>query len=132
MLSTGNKAVILWGPPGTGKTYESMEVVKELLKIDEIEEDKIDLEDSLMEVEDKESLEVTLGENETQTEEEAGKPTGNDGDKNSFITLLGLDKSIKEADTLAEDLEKRFKKFDEKLRGALEPLIMKYLYRHKR
>lgn len=35
LLSTGNKAVILWGPPGTGKTYESMEVVKELLKIDE-------------------------------------------------------------------------------------------------
>jgi farnesyl diphosphate synthase len=69
---------------------------------------------------------------ETQTQEEAGKPTGNDGDKNSFITLLGLDKSIKEADTLAENLEKRFKTFDEKLRGALEPLIMKYLYRHKR
>ncbi len=35
LLKTGNQAVILWGPPGTGKTYESMEVVKELLKIDE-------------------------------------------------------------------------------------------------
>ncbi len=32
-LETGNQAVILWGPPGTGKTYESEEVVKELLKI---------------------------------------------------------------------------------------------------
>jgi MoxR-like ATPase len=34
LLETGNKAVILWGPPGTGKTYESMEVVKKLLEID--------------------------------------------------------------------------------------------------
>lgn len=31
LLTTGNKAVILWGPPGTGKTYESMKVVNELL-----------------------------------------------------------------------------------------------------
>ncbi len=35
LLQTGNKAVILWGPPGTGKTYESMKVVEELLDIDE-------------------------------------------------------------------------------------------------
>lgn len=34
LLTTGNQAVILWGPPGTGKTYESMAVVEELLKID--------------------------------------------------------------------------------------------------
>lgn len=34
LLTTGNRAVILWGPPGTGKTYESMEVVKELLNIE--------------------------------------------------------------------------------------------------
>jgi len=34
LLLTGNKAVILWGPPGTGKTYESIEVVKELLEVD--------------------------------------------------------------------------------------------------
>ncbi|MEA2028324.1 MAG: AAA family ATPase [Campylobacterota bacterium] len=32
LLQTGNQAVILWGPPGTGKTYESMKVVEELLK----------------------------------------------------------------------------------------------------
>ncbi|WP_434581550.1 AAA family ATPase [Sulfurimonas sp. NW15] len=38
-LQTGNRAVILWGPPGTGKTYESEQVVKELLDIgdDELE-----------------------------------------------------------------------------------------------
>ena len=37
LLTTGNKAVILWGPPGTGKTYESLEVVRELLEIGEDE-----------------------------------------------------------------------------------------------
>ncbi len=35
LLQTGNQAVILWGPPGTGKTHESMEVVKELLSINQ-------------------------------------------------------------------------------------------------
>lgn len=35
LLQTGNQAVILWGPPGTGKTYESEAVVKELLEVDE-------------------------------------------------------------------------------------------------
>jgi 5-methylcytosine-specific restriction protein B len=35
LLTTGNQAVILWGPPGTGKTYESMQVVKEVLEIGE-------------------------------------------------------------------------------------------------
>lgn len=35
LLTTGNKAVILWGPPGTGKTYESEQVVKELLEVKE-------------------------------------------------------------------------------------------------
>ncbi len=33
LLKTGNRAVILWGPPGTGKTYESEQVVKELLNV---------------------------------------------------------------------------------------------------
>jgi len=47
LLTTGNKAVILWGPPGTGKTYESMEVVKELLEVDETLNDK-DIEDKYL------------------------------------------------------------------------------------
>jgi len=68
---------------------------------------------------------------ETQSEEEAGKPTGNDEEKNSFINLLGLDGSIIEADNLVQDLQRRFESFDEKLQVALLPLISKYLYRHK-
>jgi len=67
----------------------------------------------------------------TQSEEEAGKTTGNDGDKNSFVNLLGLAKTTQEADRLAEDLQIRFDSFDEKLKTALEPLMDKYLYRHK-
>ncbi|MDQ7047358.1 MAG: polyprenyl synthetase family protein [Sulfurovum sp.] len=67
---------------------------------------------------------------ETQSEEEAGKPTQNDTDKNSFVNLLGLEKTVEEADTLAKDLQRRFDTFDEKLRTALQPLITQYLYRH--
>ncbi|MEY3090163.1 MAG: hypothetical protein RL113_479 [Pseudomonadota bacterium] len=68
---------------------------------------------------------------ETQCEEEAGKTTGNDGDKNSFVNLLGLEKSIEEADSLAKDLQRRFENFDEKLQNALQPLMKTYLYRHQ-
>ena len=67
---------------------------------------------------------------ETQTEEEAGKTTGNDGDKNSFVNLLGLEATVTEADTLAKDLQRRFETFDEKLQIALQPLMTKYLNRH--
>ncbi len=67
---------------------------------------------------------------ETQSEEEAGKTTGNDGDKNSFVNLLGLEVTVKEADTLAKDLQRRFEDFDEKLQTALQPLMNTYLNRH--
>ncbi len=67
---------------------------------------------------------------ETQSAEEAGKTTGNDGDKNSFVNLLGLDKTVEEADALAKDLQRRFETFDAKLQEALNPLITQYLHRH--
>ncbi len=67
---------------------------------------------------------------ETQSDEEAGKTTGNDSDKNSFVNLLGLEKTVEEADTLAKDLQRRFESFDEKLQTALHPLMNTYLYRH--
>lgn len=69
---------------------------------------------------------------ETQSEEEAGKPTGNDGNKNSFVNLLGLEKAVEEADTLAKDLQRRFEDFDKKLQTALQPLMDRYLYRHNK
>ncbi len=68
---------------------------------------------------------------EIQSDEEAGKTTGNDGDKNSFVNLLGLEESMLQADTLAKDLQRRFDNFDEKLQTALQPLMTKYLNRHK-
>jgi farnesyl diphosphate synthase len=69
---------------------------------------------------------------ETHSDEEAGKTTGNDGDKNSFVNLLGLQESIAEAETLAKDLQRRFENFDEKLQMALNPLMNTYLYRHNK
>jgi len=68
---------------------------------------------------------------ETQSEEEAGKTTGNDGDKNSFVNLIGLEKTVEEAECLAKDLEKQFNAFDEVLQNGLREIVQKYLYRHR-
>ncbi len=67
----------------------------------------------------------------TQSDEEAGKTTGNDNDKNSFINIIGLDGSKREADRLADNLQNRFDMFDKPLKEALNPIITKYLYRHR-
>jgi len=68
---------------------------------------------------------------ETQSEEEAGKTTGNDGDKNSFVNLIGLEKTVEEAESLAKNLEKQFNEFDEVLQNGLREIVQKYLYRHR-
>ena len=68
---------------------------------------------------------------ETHSEEEAGKTTGNDEAKNSFVNLIGLEKTIEEAEFLARDLEKRFNYFDKVLQEGLGDIILKYLYRHR-
>jgi farnesyl diphosphate synthase len=68
---------------------------------------------------------------ETHSEEEAGKTTGNDGDKNSFVNLIGLERTIEEAESLAKDLEERFNHFDEVLQNGLKDIVQKYLYRHR-
>jgi len=68
---------------------------------------------------------------ETQSEEQAGKTTGNDSDKNSFVNLLGLEATVNEADALAKDLQRRFESFDETMQSALRPLMDQYLYRHQ-
>jgi farnesyl diphosphate synthase len=67
----------------------------------------------------------------TQTDEEAGKLTNNDEDKNSFVTLIGLDESIKEANTLASELENELDSFDKDLKDELSTLLLKYINRHK-
>ncbi len=68
----------------------------------------------------------------TQSCEAAGKTTGNDEDKNSYINHFGLEGSRERADELAEKLEKRMEAFDEPLRENLNRLLEKYLYRHKK
>ncbi|MBE0514105.1 polyprenyl synthetase family protein [Sulfurimonas sp.] len=67
----------------------------------------------------------------TQSSEEAGKLTNNDESKNSFVTLLGLDEALKEADELAQTLIKEMDGFDEKLKNELFPLLVHYINRHK-
>ena len=67
----------------------------------------------------------------TQTSEEAGKTTNNDEAKNSFVTLLGLEGAVSEADKLAADLTQRLESFDERLHEELSPMLLKYIERHK-
>ncbi|MFK5938638.1 MAG: polyprenyl synthetase family protein [Sulfurimonas sp.] len=67
----------------------------------------------------------------TQTSEEAGKLTNNDEDKNSFVTILGLDESMKQADELADELTQEMNSFDENLQSKLSSLLTRYINRHK-
>ena len=68
---------------------------------------------------------------ETQTSLEAGKTTQNDGDKNSFVNLLGLDGAINAANELASKCEESLNNLDENLKNALESLLQVYINRHK-
>jgi len=67
----------------------------------------------------------------TQSSEEAGKLTNNDEDKNSFVTILGLDESLKQANEIANELLSEMDSFDESLNSELSPLLSKYINRHK-
>lgn len=67
----------------------------------------------------------------TQSSQEAGKLTNNDEDKNSFVTLLGLEKAMKEANELANELSDELDSFDDMLKAELSPLLTKYINRHK-
>ncbi len=69
---------------------------------------------------------------ETCSEEEAGKTTANDSNKNSFVNLLGLDEAINNANTLATKCENTLKSFDENLSKQLNTILSKYLYRHNK
>jgi len=65
-------------------------------------------------------------------EENTGKTTGVDVNKNTFVTLLKEEKAREKADKLAKELEEEFNGFDENLKNELNDLIKKYLYRHKK
>lgn len=67
----------------------------------------------------------------TMSAEEAGKTTQVDGAKNSFVTLLGYEGAMKEADTLAEKLLSQIQSFDENLQRELSPTLEHYINRHK-
>ncbi len=67
----------------------------------------------------------------TQSSEEAGKTTQNDGDKNSFVTLLGLESAMNEANGLAEELNTQLQGFSPNLYKELSPILSEYLVRHK-
>ena len=68
---------------------------------------------------------------ETCTEEQAGKTTQNDGSKNSFVNLLGLEGAIKSANELALKCTNTLNTFDSNLKESLEELLLKYINRHK-
>lgn len=67
----------------------------------------------------------------TQDSMSAGKTTNNDEAKNSFVTLLGLKKSMEEANTLASKLTLQMESFDENLQRELSPTLTHYINRHK-
>ncbi len=67
----------------------------------------------------------------TQSTLEAGKTTGNDEAKNSFVTILGLERAMKESDALAENLSDRMAGLDERLKNELSSMLTKYINRHK-
>ena len=67
----------------------------------------------------------------TQSSDEAGKLTNNDEEKNSFVTILGLDEALHEANLLAGELTESMESFDESLQCELSPILTKYINRHK-
>jgi len=69
---------------------------------------------------------------ETATEEEAGKTTANDGAKNSFVNLLGLEGAIDSADKLATKCLNDLASFDQNIKNSLEEILIQYLNRHKK
>jgi len=67
----------------------------------------------------------------TQSSCEAGKTTGNDEDKNSYINHFGLDGSLKRADRLAKKIKEQMENFDLPLKEKLQPILNRYINRHK-
>jgi geranylgeranyl diphosphate synthase type II len=62
----------------------------------------------------------------TQSEQEAGKPTNNDEEKNSYITILGLEEALKAKENLKEQLIDHLEEFEPKLSNLLRDIITAY------
>lgn len=67
----------------------------------------------------------------TQNDEQAGKTTNNDQAKNSFVTLLGFERAMEEANSLADKINRQMTSFDENLQRELSPTLNHYINRHK-
>lgn len=63
----------------------------------------------------------------TITPEQAGKPTQNDGDKNTFVSLLGIDEAKKAKEELSSKIIKDLDSFSDSFKQNLTALIKKYL-----
>jgi farnesyl diphosphate synthase len=66
----------------------------------------------------------------TSNELEAGKPINWDGNKNSFVNLLGLHNAKIEADKYAIKIESNLDIFEENLKNSLKNILSQYLKRH--
>ncbi len=62
----------------------------------------------------------------TKSSLEAGKPTNNDTEKNSFVNLLGLEKAFKEKDRLVKELQIDLQEVEEPLKSKLLEMIDRY------
>lgn len=62
----------------------------------------------------------------TQSSDEAGKPTGNDEHKNSFVNLLGVDGASREKSRLIKELNNDTSKLDGNLAKVLQKIISDY------
>jgi geranylgeranyl pyrophosphate synthase len=60
------------------------------------------------------------------SEEKEGKKVQNDGVKNSFVNLLGIDGAKSEFESLKNELTSEIGEFDEKLSNALFAVCEKY------
>ena len=62
----------------------------------------------------------------TLSSEEAGKPTNNDGHKNSFVNLLGLKGAQEQKQKLLRELDTELDKLDTTLSGCLKSIVSDY------
>ncbi len=63
----------------------------------------------------------------TKSSDEAGKPTNNDTNKNSYTNLLGVEGANKKRDELKEEINQLLDKLDFSMKQRLKNMIEKYL-----